>query len=116
MMEWTTSLPDWEDRIVSRQSLVPVSPLFPEVAADAMDVFGALRMVDADGSPLMSEACLPWVNELVATMFGSYDPERKRRLPCRAFRSTTGVKFSVQGHKAGMAATRISNGPPTRHA
>ena len=79
-MEWTTSLPDWEDRIVSRQSLVPVSPLFPEVAADAMDVFGALRMVDADGSPLMSEACLPWVNELVATMFGSYDPERKRRL------------------------------------
>lgn len=79
-MEWTTSLPDWEERIVARRSMVPVEPLFPEVAADAMDVFGALRMVDADGSPLMGEACLPWVNELVAALFGSYDPERRRRL------------------------------------
>lgn len=79
-MEWTTSLPDWEERIVARRSMVPVEPLFPEMAADAMDVFGALRMVDADGSPLMSEACLPWVNELVAALFGSYDPERRRRL------------------------------------
>lgn len=79
-MQWTTSLPDWESRIVTRQSMVPVKPLFPEVAADAMDVFGALRMVDGDGSPLMSEACLPWVNELVAALFGAYDPVRKRRL------------------------------------
>lgn len=79
-MEWTTSLPDWEERIVARRSMVPVEPLFPEMAADAMDVFGALRMVDADGSPLMGDACLPWVNELVAALFGSYDPERRRRL------------------------------------
>ena len=80
MNEWVTSLRDWEKRIVTGQSMVPVKPLFPEVAADAMSVFGALRMVDADGSPLMSEACLPWVNELVAALFGAYDPERKRRL------------------------------------
>lgn len=79
-MQWTTSLPDWESRIVTRQSMVPVAPLFPEVAADAMDVFGALRMVDADGSPLMRDACLPWVTELVAALFGAYDPVRKRRL------------------------------------
>lgn len=45
-----------------------------------MDVFGALRMVDAAGSPLMGEACLPWVTDLVATLFGAYDPVRKRRL------------------------------------
>ncbi len=80
MMEWTTGLPDWETRIVTGESMVPVQPLFPEVAADAMSVFGALRMVDADGSPLMCEACLPWVNELVAALFGAYDPVRKRRL------------------------------------
>ena len=80
MTEWTTSLPDWEARIVAGRSMVPVQPLFPEVAADAMSVFGALRMVDADGSPLMGEACLPWVNDLVAALFGSYDPDRKRRL------------------------------------
>lgn len=79
-MEWTTSLPDWEDRIVSGGSMVPVRPLFPAVAADALSVFGALRMVDADDSPLMGEACLPWVIELVSALFGAYDPERKRRL------------------------------------
>ena len=45
-----------------------------------MGVFSALRMVDADGSPLMGDACLPWVNDLVAALFGSYDPERRRRL------------------------------------
>lgn len=80
MKKWTTSCPDWERRIVARESLVPVSPLFPDVAADAMDVFGALRMMDADGSPTMEEACLPWVMDLVKALFGAYDPERRRRL------------------------------------
>lgn len=80
MKSWTTSCPDWERRIVARQSLVPVGPLFPDVAADAMDVFGALRMMEADGSPTMGEACLPWVMDLVKALFGAYDPERRRRL------------------------------------
>lgn len=80
MKKWTTGCPDWERRIVARESLVPVSPLFPDVAADAMDVFGALRMMDADGSPTMEEACLPWVMDLVRALFGAYDPERRRRL------------------------------------
>jgi phage terminase large subunit-like protein len=80
VIAWETSLPDWEKRIVAGQSMVPVRPLFPDVADDAMGVFSALRMVDADGSPLMGDACLPWVNDLVAALFGSYDPERRRRL------------------------------------
>jgi len=80
MKQWTTALPGWEERIVERQSLVPVAPLFPEEAADAMSVFNELRMVDADGSPTMGEACLPWVTDLVAALFGAYDPTRKRRL------------------------------------
>lgn len=80
MKSWTTSCPDWERRIVARKSLVPLAPLFPEVAADAMDVFSALRMMDADGSPTMGEACLPWVMDLVKALFGAYDPERRRRL------------------------------------
>jgi phage terminase large subunit-like protein len=80
MNDWTTSLLDWESRIVARDSLVPVKPLFPDEAAYAMSVFSALRMVDADGSPTMGEACLPWVTDLVEALFGAYDPERKRRL------------------------------------
>lgn len=79
MKTWTTAMPDWEQRIVARQSLVPVGPLFPDEAADAMEVFNALRMVDADGSPTFGEVCLPWVTDLVAALFGSYDKERKRR-------------------------------------
>lgn len=80
MKSWTTALPDWEERILTRQSLVPVGPLFPDEATEAMEVFNALRMVDADGSPTFGEACLPWVSELVAALFGSYDREHKRRL------------------------------------
>lgn len=80
MKKWTTSCPDWERRIVARKSLVPLTPLFPDMAADAMDVFSALRMMDADGSPTMGEACLPWVMDLVTVLFGAYDPEHRRRL------------------------------------
>lgn len=79
-MEWTTACPDWEERIVARRSIVPVKPLFPDMAEDALDVFGALRMVDATGSPLMRDACEPWVMDLVAALFGAYDPDRQRRL------------------------------------
>ena len=50
------------------------------MAEDALDVFGALRMVDATGSPLMRDACEPWVMDLVAALFGAYDPDRQRRL------------------------------------
>ena len=79
-MEWRTDCPDWGGRIVARRSIVPVKPLFPEMAEDALAVFGALRMVDATGSPLMRDACEPWVMDLVAALFGAYDPERQRRL------------------------------------
>ncbi|TXH99977.1 MAG: terminase large subunit [Rhizobium sp.] len=80
MMEWTTACPDWEQRIVARQSLIPFEPLFPAEAEEALDVFGALRMVDATGSPLMCETVRDWVNQFVAAIFGAYDPDEGRRL------------------------------------
>ncbi|WP_447809239.1 terminase large subunit [Pseudomonas putida] len=80
MMAWTTACPDWEQRIVSRQSLIPFKPLFPTEAEEALEVFGALRMVDATGSPLMSETVRDWVNQFVAAIFGAYDPDEGRRL------------------------------------
>lgn len=79
-MEWTTACPDWEQRIVARQSLIPFEPLFPTEAAESLEVFGALRMVDATGSPLMCETVRPWVNEFVGAIFGAYDPESGRRM------------------------------------
>ncbi len=80
MMQWTTACPDWERRIVAKESLIPQGPLFPDQAAEALEVFGSLRMVDATGSPLMSETVREWVNEFVAAIFGAYDPDEGRRL------------------------------------
>lgn len=79
-MEWTTACPDWQARIVARQSLIPVGPLFPEEAAAALRVFDALKIVDAPGSPTMGEVARPWVRDFVASVFGAYDPETGRRL------------------------------------
>lgn len=79
-MNWTTALPDWERRIVARESLVPCAPLFPTEAAEGLRVFGDLRAVDVVGSPTMGEICRPWITDWVASIFGAYDPETGRRL------------------------------------
>ncbi|KAA8706060.1 MULTISPECIES: terminase large subunit [Pseudomonas] len=79
-MNWATGCPDWEKRIVDQESIMPLSPIFQDQADEALDVFCNLRMVDADGSPLMGDTCRPWVLELVGVLFGSYDAEARRRL------------------------------------
>lgn len=78
-MEWTTACPDWADRLIRGDSIIPL-PIFPEMAEQALDVFKQLKIVDAPGSPTFGEACAPWVFDLVASIFGAYDPETGRRL------------------------------------
>ncbi len=78
-MGLTTSCPDWADRLKSGRSIIP-PPIFPEEAERALEVFKALRIVDAPGSPTFGEACAPWVFDLVASIFGAYDAESGRRL------------------------------------
>lgn len=78
-MEWSTACPDWERRIVARESLITFDPLFKDEATAALAVFDALRMVDAPGSPTMGEVSRPWIREFVASIFGAYDPETGRR-------------------------------------
>jgi phage terminase large subunit-like protein len=78
-MERSTACPDWAARLRARESIIP-PPLFPEQAERALEVFKALRIVDAPGSPTFGEACDQWVFDLVASVFGAYDPESGRRL------------------------------------
>lgn len=78
-MEWTTACPDWADRLIKGESIIP-PPIFPDMAEQALDVFKQLKIVDAPGSPTFGEACAEWVFDLVASIFGAYDPETGRRL------------------------------------
>ena len=80
MMTWSTALPDWERRIVGRQSLIPCDPLFPEEAAGALRAFRALQIVDAIDQPTFGEAGDQWVLEFVAVIFGAYDDISQKRL------------------------------------
>lgn len=79
MPEWSTACPDWAARLKAGQSIIP-PPIFEEPAARALEVFKALKIVDAPGSPTFGEACATWVFDLVASIFGAYDEETGRRL------------------------------------
>lgn len=79
MPEWTTACPDWAERLTSGRSIIP-PPIFPESAEQALAIFKQLKIVDAPGSPTFGESCAQWVFDLVASVFGAYDPESGRRL------------------------------------
>lgn len=76
---WSTAVPDWKERIRSGTSLVPDLPLFDAVAEKAVRIFKRLRVPDIIGNPTYGEVCGEWVFDFVRVIFGSYDPETKRR-------------------------------------
>jgi len=78
-VEWSTACPAWRERIVAKRSLIP-APLFANEAAEALEVFKALRIVDAPGQPTFGQACEQWVFDFVSAIFGAYDAESGRRL------------------------------------
>lgn len=80
MLDWSTSCPDWSDRIVAGKGLIPFPPLFPDEAEYALGVFKALRVPDLPGKPTFGECCAPWVFEFVAAIFGANDPETGQQM------------------------------------
>lgn len=79
MGDRSTACLDWPERLIAGRSIIP-PPIFPEQADQALEVFKALRIVDAPGSPTFGESCAPWVFDLVASIFGAYDATTGRRL------------------------------------
>ncbi|WP_218698349.1 terminase large subunit [Acinetobacter harbinensis] len=79
-INWSTSCPNWEQKIANSQSLMPCKPLFPDEAEMALDVFKSLIVTDVIGQPTMGEITRPWVFEFVAAIFGAYSDDESRRL------------------------------------
>lgn len=80
MEEWTTACPDWERRIVARDSLITCPPLFPDVAAHAWEQCSNFVLTDVIGQPLMGEATLPWLRDWIMVIFGAEDPDGRRQI------------------------------------
>lgn len=79
MPEWSTSCPDWADRLRAGQTIIP-PPIFPDQAEHALNIFKELKIVDAPGSPTFGDSCAEWVFDLVRSIFGAYDADSGRRL------------------------------------
>lgn len=83
--KWSTACLDWRDRIIAGESLVPIKPLFPGKAEEALGVFCSLQVTDlpqkADGSwPTLGEICDDRILDLVAAIFGAEHPDTGQRL------------------------------------
>lgn len=78
--QWTTACPDWEDRIIKGQSLIPCKPLFQDTADNYMAMFNALPLTDVTGMPTMAQAMKPWALEFAETFFGSLCLKSNKRL------------------------------------
>lgn len=98
MPQWTTACPDWENRLVARESIIP-PPIYPEQAARALEIFKQLRVVDLPGRPTFGECAAQWVFDFVAAIFGAYDAETGRQL-IREF----GLLISKKNTKSTIAA------------
>jgi len=79
MPTWSTACPDWAERLVAGESIIP-PPIYPEEAERALAIFKQLRVVDLPGQPTFGECSEQWVFDFVAAIFGAYDAETGNQL------------------------------------
>jgi phage terminase large subunit-like protein len=95
---WTTAYPDWEQRLLKHQSIIP-EPIYPDQANQALAVFKELRVTDLPGKPTFGECSEAWVFDFVAAVFGAYDAETGKQL-IREY----GLLISKKNTKSTLAA------------
>lgn len=99
MINHSTACPDWEERIIKGESMIPNPPLFPEQAEAGLAIFRQLRLVDVLNSPTYAEVGRKWVFDFVGSIFGSYDADAGRRLISEYF-----LLISKKNSKSSTAA------------
>lgn len=77
---WDLSCPDWKVRLREGTSLVPPLPLDMKRADRAVQIFKMLRIPDVPGKPTFAEAANPFIFDIVAAMFGAFDPATAERM------------------------------------
>ena len=75
----STACPDWETRLIKRQSIIP-APIYPSEAERALSIFKKLRVVDLPGKPTFGECSEQWVFDFVSCIFGAYDSQTGQQL------------------------------------
>lgn len=96
---WTTACPDWEKKILAKESLIAFEPLFPNEADMALRVFKELIVVDVTGKPTIGEITAQWVFDFVAAIFGALEYQTNQRLINEFF-----LLISKKNTKSTMAA------------
>ncbi len=110
---WDTSCLDWEQRLLAGRSLVPDFPLInPDEAAKAVRVFNRLRLPDVIGRPTLGEATGDWFRDIVAALFGSYNPVTHRRAIQEVFLLVPKKNAKSTGAAAVMVSAAILNRRP----
>ncbi|MBM9615318.1 terminase large subunit [Desulfobulbus rhabdoformis] len=104
-MNWSTACPDWEQRLINRQSIIP-PPIFPTTAEYALSIFKKLRITDLPGKPTFGEVSEQWVFDFVLAIFGAYD-ERTGKQLIREFYLLISKKNTKSTIAAGIMLTAV---------